>query len=288
MSDSKLTPDFTPGLALSLESSFFGFYAHAGFTAGLIENGVRPQFLTGASAGAMIAVLTGAGFSTEEIRSIIFSRKFKWAFWELKSFARGFAMMLAWPGVSGLTTFRDAKKYFTALLEDRAPNLEDCTHGEVTIPVANLNLMRTEILSTGDSAAAILASCAVPCLVAPQKLPSGYCWDGGLANSSPFLHYADDKRVGKIITHHIRHSGSKDLWTEPSYRPRISDTVSRAHHLIAAEIQRLHFQIMEISGTPIRSITSETPRPGLFSGNSLQSACYQVGYASAEKLLRDL
>jgi len=155
------TPPDPSGLALSLESSFFGFYAHAGFAAGLLEGGIRPQFFSGSSAGSMISVFLAAGFSTQEIRDIIFSRKFKWAFWELKGLARGFAMTLYWPGVAGLTSFRHAEKYFSNLLKDRAPNLEDCRDGEVSIPVANLNLLRTEILTRGSSSAAILASCAV-------------------------------------------------------------------------------------------------------------------------------
>lgn len=275
-------PDPTPGLALSLESSFFGFYAHAGFAAGLLEGGVRPQFFTGASAGSMIAVFLAAGFTTNEIRDILFSRKFKWAFWELKSFARGIAMMLYWPGVAGLTSFRHAEKYLANLLKDRAPNLEDCRHGEVSIPVANLNLLRTEILTHGSAAAAILASCAVPCLVSPQKLPSGYCWDGGLANSSPFLHYADDSRIQTILTHHIEHRGSSDPWESPDFKPRINDTLSRGHHLIAGEIHRLHLKEMRHLGKTVIPVTTTTDRPGLFSSLKLQVRCYDEGFESGK------
>jgi NTE family protein len=277
-------PDSTPGLALSLESSFFGFYAHAGFAAGLLESGIRPQFFSGASAGSMISVFLAAGFSTREIRDIIFSRKFKWAFWELKSFARGFAMMLYWPGVAGLTSFRHAEKYFSGLLKDRAPNLEDCRHGEVSIPVANLKLLRTEILSQGNSAAAILASCAVPCLVSPQKLPSGYCWDGGIANSSPFLHYAEDPRVITIITHHIRHQGADDPWDSNDFKPRISDTLARGHHLIAREIHRLHLNEMRHSSKRMIPATTIADRPGLFSSVKTQVRCYDAGYEQAMRI----
>lgn len=281
-------PDPNAGLALSLESSFFGFYAHAGFAAGLLEGGIRPQFFSGSSAGSMIAVFLAAGFSTEEIRNIIFSRKFKWSFWELKSFARGIAMMLYWPGVAGLTSFRHAEKYLSNLLKDRAPNLEDCKNGEISVPVANLKLLRTEILTRGSSSAAILASCAVPCLVAPQKLPSGYCWDGGIANSSPFLHYAGDDRVKTIITHHIRHLEAADPWDHPDFKPRISDTLSRGHYLIAAEFHRLHLNEMRTSGKRMIPVTTSTERPGLFSSGTVQIRCYDIGFKKGSDLAAQL
>lgn len=275
-------PEPTPGLALSLESSYFGFFAHAGFAAALLEKGIRPGFFAGASSGSMIATLLGAGFSTGEIKEIIFDPKFKWSFWELKSFARGFAMMFYWPGVSGLTSAKDARKYLTRVLLERAPLLENCRHGEVSITVANLNRLRTEILTRGDTASAILASCAFPCLVSPQKVGGDFCWDGGLANSSPFLHYAEDERIDTIITHHIHHPSVADRWNQRGFRPRIADTLARGHLLITAEIHRLHLQMMENAGKRMLPVTTTTDRPGLFSGKGTQQRCYDLGWESGE------
>jgi NTE family protein len=275
-------PDITPGLALSLESSYFGFFAHAGFAASLLHHGIRPGFFAGASSGSMIATLLGAGFTSEEIKEIIFDPRFKWSFWELKSFARGIAMMFCWPGVSGLTSAQDARKYLTRVLLERAPVLEACRHGEVSVTVANLHKLRTEILTTGDSASAILASCAFPCLVSPQPVGEELCWDGGVANSSPFLHYADDERVDTIITHHIHHPSVGDRWTQPGFRPRIADTFSRGHLLITADIHRLHLLLMEKSGKRILPVTTTTERPGLISGRAVQQRCYDLGWKSGE------
>ena len=275
-------PDITPGLALSMESSYFGFFAHAGFAAALLHHGIRPGFFAGASSGSMIATLLGAGFTSGEIKEIIFDPRFKWSFWELKSFARGIAMMFCWPGVSGLTSARDARKHLTRVLLERAPVLEACSHGEVSITVANLNRLRTEILTTGDSASAILASCAFPCLVSPQEVGGELCWDGGLANSSPFLHYADDDRVDTVITHHIHHPSVADRWKQTGFRPRISDTLARGHLLITAEIHRLHLQVMEKSGKRMLPVTTTTDRPGLISGRAAQQRCYDLGLESGE------
>ncbi len=271
-----------PGLALSLESSFFGFYAHAGFAAALMEKGIRPSFLTGASAGSLLAVLLAAGFTTEEIRNIIFSPRFKWGFWEAKSFARGMAMSFHLPAVSGLSSGRHAVKHLAEVLREKAPRLEDTKHGEVSVAVANLNTLRTQILTHGDSAGAIVASCAVPLLIAPQKIAGHHLSDGGLANSSPFLHYAEDPRVDTIITHHIRHTGRLDAWEKPGFRPRISDTLSRGHLLITEEIHRLHLEKMRTAGKKMLPVTTVTDRPGLFSGKKLQEKCYELGRKSGE------
>jgi len=271
-------PEPTSGLALSLESSYFGFYAHAGFAAALLNRGIRPMFLAGASSGSVIALLLGAGFSTEEIRTIIFDPKFKWSFWEPMSFVRGFAMMVNWPGVSGLTTAKGAQKYLANILRDRAPNIEDCRHAEVSLAVANLNRLRTEILTEGNASAAMIASCAFPCLIAPQKIASGYCWDGGVANSSPFLHYAEDDRVQTIITHHIHHHSLADRWEQPNFRPRIADTFARGHLLITEEIHRLHLQRMADAGKRMLPVTTTTNRPGLFSHQATQKFCYGAGW----------
>ena len=273
-------PEPIPGLALSLESSYFGFYAHAGFAAALLEKGIRPMFLAGASSGSVIAILLGAGFSSDEIRNIIFNPRFKWSFWEPMSFARGIAMMFNWPGVSGLTTAKGAKTHLAQVLKDRAPNIEDCRYAEVSLAVANLNRLRTEILTEGDASAAMIASCAFPCLITPQKLASGYCWDGGVANSSPFLHYAEDDRVQTIITHHIRHHGLADRWNQPNFRPRIADTFARGHLLITEEIHRLHLQRMVDAGKRMLPVTTTTNRPGLISRITSQHACYDKGWES--------
>lgn len=277
------TVDPIPGLALSLESSFFGFYAHAGFAAALYEHGIRPQFLAGASSGSVIAVLLGAGFSHAEIKALIFNPKFKWSFWELKSFARGIAMMFWWPGVSGLTTAGNARKFLHNALKDRAPNIEDCNMAEVSIAVANLNQLRTDQLKSGECAAAIVASCAFPCLVAPQKLEDEFFWDGGIANSTPYLHYAEDPRVTTIITHHIQHRHVVDQWNQPGFRPRISDTVARGHQLITEEINRLHLRRMQDAGKTMLAVNTIAERPGLFSKMALQERCYEAGRESGLK-----
>lgn len=273
-------PAPTPGLALSLESSYFGFYAHAGFAAALLAKGIRPTYLTGASSGSVIAMLLGAGFSTEEIRNIIFDPKLKWSFCEVRGLARGFAMMFYWPGVSGLTTANRARKHLATVLRDRAPNIEDCQFAEVSLAVANLDHLRTELVTEGDSASAMVASCAFPCLIAPQKLDRGYCWDGGVANSSPFLHYAEDDRVQTIITHHIHHPSIADRWNQPGFRPRIADTFARGHLLITEEIHRLHLQRMTDAGKRMLPVTTTTDRPGLFSRRASQHALYDAGWES--------
>src|SRR4051794_35000199 len=58
-------------VAVCLNSSFLGLYAHAGFMRGLEEIGVRPAALSGASAGALVAGFLAAGKTATETAEIL-------------------------------------------------------------------------------------------------------------------------------------------------------------------------------------------------------------------------
>ena len=55
------------GVALCLNSSFLGFFAHAGFLDALTGLGVRPVAISGASAGALVAGAHAAGLEPREL-----------------------------------------------------------------------------------------------------------------------------------------------------------------------------------------------------------------------------
>ncbi len=274
------SPDVSKGLALSLESSFLGFFAHAGFTAAVLGKGIRPQFLTGASSGSLIASLAAAGFSSGEIREVIFPSKFKWSFFEWPGIARGIGMMLWLRGACGLSSGKKVRRYLEGVFARRVTRIEDCPAGQLSIAVANLSKLSTEILTDGEIAAAVVASFSVPILMSPQKLPSGYCWDGGVANSCPFDHFADDPAVHTVITHHIEGNSVGSDWSSLAFRPRISDAFGRGHQLITNEMHGLRVRRLEDAGKRLIAVTTSCPRPGLFSRRKTLDQCYQAGYDS--------
>lgn len=273
-------PEPIPGLALSLESSFLGFFAHAGFLGALLEAGLRPQHIAGASSGAIIAVLAGAGFDTAEIRKVIFNPVFRRSFWEWGSFPRMMGMTLWLRGATGFTSASKAIRHLESVLRDRCPRLESATHAKVSVAVANLSANRTEILTEGDAAKSIIASCAFPVLVCPQKLGGDWFWDGGLADSCPFAHYAADAEVSTIVAHHLDHPDHVERWKVPGFVPRISDAFGRAHSLITRELREYHVAAVRAAGKRLLPVTTMVKRPGLFSGKSVFEKCYEEGWNS--------
>jgi predicted acylesterase/phospholipase RssA len=59
------------GIALSLGSSFRGYYAHCGFLAEFSRSGIIPGRLAGSSAGAISALLYAQGMRGEDLVDFI-------------------------------------------------------------------------------------------------------------------------------------------------------------------------------------------------------------------------
>jgi predicted acylesterase/phospholipase RssA len=268
-----------------MESSFLGYFAHAGFLGALHAAGVRPSHLAGASSGSLIAVMAAAGFSTERIRSEIFDPAFRRSFWEWSSFSRMMGMLFWLRGATGFSSAAGARRHLERIFKDSAPNLEDCRHARISVAVANLTHNRTEILETGNTAEIIIASCAFPGLVCVQKIGSGHCLDGGVADSCPFVHYADCADVHTIITHHIEHVGHGDSWSTPGFIPRISDVLGRAHEIITHELHKMHVNRVLSANKILIPVTTAIKRPGPFTSYARLEACYESGWETGATFL---
>ncbi len=53
---------------LTMSSGFFGFFAHTGALAALLDAGFAPASVTGSSAGALVTGLYAAGVGVDELR----------------------------------------------------------------------------------------------------------------------------------------------------------------------------------------------------------------------------
>lgn len=265
-----------------MASSFFGYFAHAGFLGALNAAGIRPSHLAGASSGALIAVMAAAGFSTERIRAEIFDRALRRSFWEWGSFARMSGMLFWLRGATGFSSGEGIRRHLDKVFQDAAPNLESCRHARISVAVANLTRNRTEIRTSGGTAETLLASCALPGLVCVQRIGSEHFVDGGVADSCPFVHYADCDEVQTILTHQIEHVGHDDVWVKPGFVPRISDALGRAHHLITREIHEMHVAKVESAGKQLIAVSTLLKRPGLLSTYARMEKCYEDGWATGE------
>lgn len=162
---------------LALSSSFFGFYSHCGITALLEEHQLRPQKVTGSSAGALIGGAIASGLSSKEMRDIVFNIDRK-DFWDPK------------PGLGllrGQKFQQTLEKYFVRDFKDAQIPLE--------VAVFDIFSMQTKFLDRGNLPQAVVASCAVPLMFHPVKIDGRLFYDGGVIHKSGINMIDPDERI---------------------------------------------------------------------------------------------
>ena len=152
--------------------------AHAGILKVLLEAGIKPQILSGASAGAIISALYAGGYSPEEMKEffkqedLFDRRKLAFAFPKL--------------GLVDPEAFRELfQSYFP---EDRFEVLSHPIH----IMTTNLLTGKAEVFSEGELITPVLASCAVPGIFSPLEIEGAPHGDGGI-----FSNFPSDPLIGK-------------------------------------------------------------------------------------------
>lgn len=171
---------------VTLSSGFFGFYAHLGVIAALEEAQLRPSHVTGASSGALVAGLWGAGMSASVLQDLFFDLD-RSAFWD---------------PAPGLGLLRGAR--MTAELSRRLP-VQRFEEAPVKIGLSAFAVRRrrTVVLDRGDLASAIMASCAYPVLFQPVFRDGVSYLDGGIADRAGLAGMPVDLPV---VYHHLPHS----------------------------------------------------------------------------------
>ncbi len=155
---------------LALSSGFFGFYAHAGVLSALEDAHLTPKLITGSSAGALAGGLWAAGLSAQALsRELAELRRHD--FWD--------------PAIgAGLLRGRLFRERLHRLLPVSAA--EDAKV-PIAISVFDILRRRTLVRSSGDLAAAIHASCALPGLFQPVWLERRPYSDGGILDRPGWL-----------------------------------------------------------------------------------------------------
>lgn len=181
--------------ALAMSSGFFSFFAHTGMLLALEEAGLKVKRVSGSSAGGLVAGLSAAGLSATELRDEL-ARLRREDFWDPKP---GF-------GLLGGRLFRNK-------LDELLPvtRFEECKI-PVHISVYDLAKRKTAVLSEGDLASAIQASCAMPVLFHPVRRDGRLLSDGGLADRPGI---AGSPKQERILYHHI---ASRSPWRRPGSR----------------------------------------------------------------------
>lgn len=169
--------------SLALSAGFFGFFAHAGALAALLEGGVEPSRLAGSSAGALVAGLWASGMEPGEMKAELLSLR-REDFWD---------------PAPGLGLLRG--DLFDARLRGylRARTFGGC-RAPLSVSVFDLSQRATRVIHDGRLAPAIRASCSFPGLFHPVRMHGRRFLDGGVADRSGL---AGVPTGGRVLYHHL-------------------------------------------------------------------------------------
>ncbi len=142
---------------------------HLGVIKALEEFGVKFDFISGTSAGAVTGCLYSYGYKPDEILEIIKST----------SFFKSLKLAWNWTGLLSLDGLRDL------FLKYIPENSFDCLKIPVTLAATEIKKGRIEYFSQGELIPPILASSCVPAVFKPVQHLGGVYVDGGILDNLP-------------------------------------------------------------------------------------------------------
>lgn len=261
-----------------MNSSFFGFFAHAGFLEGLERRGLRPTQLAGASAGALTGAFYAAGYPASEIVRIVQDPEIADVFREGPGgILRMIGTALNRRQQSGALNGRRA----LAMLKDRLGErrrIEELRDPTFQLSVANLSRSTSEVISAGPLAEFVLASCAVPGMFRAQRIDNVDYWDGGVADPVPFEHWIGPGGPRRILVHLV--VNAEDVQARRNPHPSFYEGLGRCHQIISDEVFRLKLELARQHGQSVQIVRTLAPRPGPKKLH-LGARCIELGRRSA-------
>ena len=145
--------------------------AHVGVLKAFAEKGVKFQFITGTSAGAIVGVLAAAQLPISEIELV--ARRLEWPG----------MLSLSWSG-KGLMQNAKLRTLIDNTLGDRQLEQLPISFGAIATDVAS---GKRVIIRNGPAGAAVSASCSIPVIFEPIKIDGRDLVDGGLTEPVPVV-----------------------------------------------------------------------------------------------------
>ena len=142
--------------------------SHLGVLKALDEYGIRHDIMSGTSAGAIVGGFYCAGYSPDDILSILIKTKM------LAIFKPAFS----WKGLLSMDKLN-------SILQDNLPNTFEELDRPLLIAATNLEAGKTTYFNTGKLHTAILASSCLPVLFNPIEIDGVKYIDGGILNNLP-------------------------------------------------------------------------------------------------------
>lgn len=144
-------------------------FAHVGAIQALLEAGIEPDLVAGASAGAVIGALYAAGYSPEEMLSIT----------KKSNLLRLVRIGLPHGGLTKLTYLRE--RLASVIEKD---DFQDLKY-PLWVAVTNLNTGELELREDGPLFDVVMASCSIPLVFQPVEIDGQLYVDGGLLCNLP-------------------------------------------------------------------------------------------------------
>ncbi len=249
-----------PKLGIALSGGGARGIAHIGVLKALREEGIIPDVLAGASAGAIIGALHAAGKTPEEMLNFV----------KDSSIWRIFRVGIPYDGLTKLTYLRQRLK--ETLQED---SFEALQH-KLFVTVANLNTGQLRTVSEGPLFDFVVASSSVPLVFKPIEIDGELYVDGGLINNLPVEPLLDEAQhvlgVNAMPTLPVT---NKDIQTVFGIATRCFELSIYANS--RANINQCHLVI-----TP-----EELQQYHIFQFNKYQSI-HDIGYRAAKKAMPDI
>lgn len=158
-----------PRLGLALSGGAARAVAHIGVLQAFAAAGVRVDCLAGSSGGALVGVLYAAGMPLAEIERL--------------------ATSVRWPDLATINVPRLGFLSSRPLAEFITNLIGDVTFGELQLPFAtvatHLATGERRVFTSGQVAAAVRASCAIPQIFSPCEIDGELYVDGGIVEFLP-------------------------------------------------------------------------------------------------------
>jgi NTE family protein len=230
--------------------------AHIGVLQALLDAGIRPKAVAGASMGAIVGALYAAGVSPQEMP----------VFFKKASMLSYFSWRL--PSHGGMLSS-------DKLADELDQVLGVTTFEELPIPlcvsVTNFTRGKSEIISNGALALAIAASAAIPLVFKPVLMNGDLYVDGGITNSQPlgFL----PKLCRRNIASYVNYISSESISTT------FKDVAERTYKLALYENVKPHLRKFCCVINP-----PELARIRLFDFQAIDQIV-QIGYTETKRLI---
>ncbi|MBW8324645.1 MAG: patatin-like phospholipase family protein [Prolixibacteraceae bacterium] len=231
---------------------------HIGVLEALHKYGIRPEIISGASAGALVGAFYASGMEPLEILQLVKSNKMTKMFtWQLPS--------------HGLIDIKKIRSLFENNIgTDDFSTLKKPFY----CSVVNLNSGQSEIKSEGKLFQWVLASASIPVIFEPQIIDGITYVDGGLLNNLPVDCIRDQCRI--LIGVHVNHNGPEEnisgikAIAERTFRLAIGQNVSES-------LSKCDFVI-------------DPPETRLFNTFDFKKAdeIFQIGFEEAEKRILEM